>query len=189
VLQRVEVASHSLESYAPVVGDATLETLRKAAEPLQGFRIAHINATAYGGGVSELLHSLVPLDRALGIDCEWLVIPGTPRFFEVTKRMHNALQGEAGRLSGRAREVYLEHSRAVAALLEPRDGPARSAPRAVRAGRSVVLRWRDRRSRRCGQRLSGRGCLELRAVLAALNNAKGEEAACRRQRLVARASA
>ena len=76
MLQRIDVAPHSLESYAPVVGDATLETLRKAAEPLQGFRIAHINATAYGGGVSELLHSLVPLDRALGIDCEWLVIPG-----------------------------------------------------------------------------------------------------------------
>jgi len=148
VLQRIDVAPHSLESYAPVVGDATLETLRKAAEPLQGLRVAHINATAYGGGVSELLHSLVPLDRALGIDTEWLVIPGTPRFFEVTKRMHNALQGETGRLSRRAREIYLEHSRAIAALLEPRydviwvHDPQPAALRQLCGARGARWIWR-----------------------------------------------
>jgi trehalose synthase len=148
MLQRVDIAARSLESYEPIVGGAALEALREAASPLRGLRIAHINATAYGGGVSELLHSLVPLDQALGIDCEWLVIPGTPHFFEVTKRMHNALQGESGSLSRRARQVYLEHSRALAGLLEPRydviwvHDPQPAALRQLCGARGARWIWR-----------------------------------------------
>jgi trehalose synthase len=148
MLQRVEVAPHSLERYEPIVGASALEALRQAAEPLRGLRVAHINATAYGGGVSELLHSLVPLDRALGIDCEWLVIPGTPHFFEVTKRIHNALQGEKGSLSRRARQIYLEHSRAIATLLEPRydviwvHDPQPAALRQLCGARGARWIWR-----------------------------------------------
>ena len=84
MLQRVDVAPRTLEAYEPIVGAGVLEAVRVVAEPLRGLRVAHVNATAYGGGVSELLHSLVPLYRGLGIDCDWPVIPGTPRFFEVT---------------------------------------------------------------------------------------------------------
>ncbi len=120
MLQRVDVAPRAPDGYEPIVGTGVVEAVRSAAVPLQGRRVAHVNATAYGGGVSELLRSLVPLYRGLGIDCEWLVIPGTPRFFEVTKRLHNALQGEPGRLSRRVRDAYLEHSRAVASMLESR---------------------------------------------------------------------
>lgn len=70
------------------------QPLRTAAEPLTGLRVAHISATAYGGGVSELLHSLVPLYRAPGLHCDWLVIPGTQRFF-------GSQRGPARRCDGR----------------------------------------------------------------------------------------
>jgi trehalose synthase len=148
VLQRVAVAPRSLDSYESIVGVDALEALRKVAAPLRGLRVAHVNATAYGGGVSELLHSLVPLYRAVGLDCEWLVIPGTTRFFEVTKRIHNTLQGEAGQLSRRARDIYLEHSRAIAGLLEPRydviwvHDPQPAALRSLCGARGARWVWR-----------------------------------------------
>ena len=53
----------------------------------------HISATAFGGGVSEILYTLVPLMRDVGLDCEWQVIYGREEFFNATKLMHNALQG------------------------------------------------------------------------------------------------
>jgi trehalose synthase len=148
VLQHVDVAPRSLESYEPIVGAEVLDALRAVAEPLRGRRVAHVNATSYGGGVSELLHSLVPLHRALGIECAWLVIPGTPQFFEVTKRLHNLLQGERGTLSERAKEIYLEHSRAVAALLEARydliwvHDPQPAALRELCGARGARWIWR-----------------------------------------------
>jgi len=73
-LQRVDLAPESLELYEELLGCDTIGALREAASPLRGARIAHVNATSYGGGVSELLRSLVPLYRALGVEAEWLVI-------------------------------------------------------------------------------------------------------------------
>jgi trehalose synthase len=61
--------------------------------PLAGLRVVHVSATAFGGGVSELLYTLVPLMRDIGLECEWQVIYGREEFFNVTKLLHNALQG------------------------------------------------------------------------------------------------
>ena len=118
MLQRVDVAAKPLESYEAVVGKEPLDQLRELAAPLRGARMAHINATFYGGGVAELLRSEVPLYRALGIDAEWLVIPGHPEFFRVTKGIHNALQGAEFDLTQEARDIYLRHNETVAKLIE-----------------------------------------------------------------------
>lgn len=119
LLQPVDVGPKSLGAYEAVVGGEAIDRLRALAEPLRNTRVAHLNTTAYGGGVSELLHSVVPLYRALGIECEWLVMPGDPEFFRVTKELHNGLQGKPVELSSKAKQIYLEHNRAVAAALEP----------------------------------------------------------------------
>jgi trehalose synthase len=118
MLQLVDLAPISLERYESVVGTETIEGLRELARPLLGARIAHINATAYGGGVSELLRSIVPLYRALGVEASWSVIPGELQFFEVTKGFHNALQGAPFDLTQEARDIYLAHNREIADLLE-----------------------------------------------------------------------
>jgi trehalose synthase len=88
------------------------------AEPLRGLRVVHINATPDGGGVAEILRSLVPLSRSLGLDARWYVLPPDDGFFDVTKRMHNWLQGAAGRVTSRHKRTYLAHLRQIAEQTE-----------------------------------------------------------------------
>ena len=89
----VSVTPKSLEEYRQHVGDEVIAEIEELARPLRGARVLHINSTAFGGGVAELLNSIVPLLHDLGIDAEWQVIDATPEFFNVTKSMHNAMQG------------------------------------------------------------------------------------------------
>jgi trehalose synthase len=93
MLERVEVTAKRVDDYRPIVGDDVVEQLRARATALQGARVLHINATAFGGGVAEILMTLVPLMRDLGLDAEWQVIQGSDEFFSVTKASHNGLQG------------------------------------------------------------------------------------------------
>lgn len=118
MLQLVDVATKSLERYEAIIGSEKLGELKELGATHRGKRVAHINATVYGGGVSELLRSLVPLYRALGIEADWLVIPGSPEFFEVTKGFHNALQGAPFDLTEQVMDVYLAQNREIAGLLE-----------------------------------------------------------------------
>lgn len=93
MLTPVPLPPKSLGDYASVAGRDVVASLRVRAAPFKDARILHVNSTAYGGGVAELLHTLVPLQRDLGMDAEWRVISGHEAFFNVTKAMHNALQG------------------------------------------------------------------------------------------------
>jgi trehalose synthase len=93
VLQPVALAGKSLADYTHLVGRPLVEEIRELAEPLHGRRVVHLSATAFGGGVSEILYTLVPLMRDVGLDVEWQVIYGREEFFNATKIMHNALQG------------------------------------------------------------------------------------------------
>jgi trehalose synthase len=93
VLQAVALASKSLADYTHIVGRPLVEEIRELAEPLKGRRVVHLSATAFGGGVSEILYTLVPLMRDVGLEVEWQVIYGREEFFNSTKIMHNALQG------------------------------------------------------------------------------------------------
>ena len=71
-----------------------MDEIRALAEPLAGKRVLHLSATAFGGGVAEILYTLVPLMRDAGLEAEWQVIHGQDEFFDVTKTIHNALQGD-----------------------------------------------------------------------------------------------
>jgi trehalose synthase len=93
VLQAVALAHKSLADYTHIVGKSLVEEIRELAEPLKGRRVVHLSATAFGGGVSEILYTLVPLMRDVGLEVEWQVIYGREEFFNSTKIMHNALQG------------------------------------------------------------------------------------------------
>ena len=93
MLQPVAVGSKQLADYTPICGRELIAEVRELAEPLQGSRVVHVSATAFGGGVSEILYTLVPLMRDVGLDCEWQVIYGREEFFNATKLLHNALQG------------------------------------------------------------------------------------------------
>jgi trehalose synthase len=118
LLEYVDVGPRPLNQYEPIVGQEVLEEIRGLAAPLKGARIAQINATTYGGGVSELLRSIVPLYRGLGIDCDWRIIAARPDFFTVTKAFHNALQGAHYELTRSDRETYLMSNTRNAQLLD-----------------------------------------------------------------------
>ncbi len=118
MLERVPLLDKSLDDYAAVVEAGTLERIRELAEPLRGARVLHLNATAYGGGVAELLATHVALLQDIGIDAEWQVIHGSDEFFAVTKTVHNGLQGADVEWTQHMERVYLERVLDNALLLE-----------------------------------------------------------------------
>jgi len=118
LLEHVDVGPRPLRQYEPIIGEESLEEITELAAPLKGARIANISATTYGGGVSELLRSIVPLYRGLGIQSDWKLISAGPKFFTVTKALHNALQGAPYELKQAARERYLMSNAYNAQLLD-----------------------------------------------------------------------
>jgi trehalose synthase len=96
----------SLEDYRPLIGDEAYERIRRKAAALFGLRVLNFNSTYYGGGVAEILSSLTLLMNSLGIQAEWRVIQGTPDYFSITKKMHNALQGGSINLSSVKRQIF-----------------------------------------------------------------------------------
>ena len=118
MLERVPLLEKDLDAYTEFAGQETIDRIRALAEPLRGARILHVNATAYGGGVAELLATHVPLLQSLGIAAEWQVIHGSDEFFAVTKAVHNALQGGAVEWTQEMQRIYLEKVLDNALLLE-----------------------------------------------------------------------
>lgn len=110
MLHQVDVGERSLKAYQGVAPQPIIDELVELAERLRGARILHLNATPYGGGVSELLRSTVPLLTDLGLVADWKIIGGEEAFFDATKRMHNALQGDPTGLTADQTAVYLEHA-------------------------------------------------------------------------------
>ena len=94
-MQRVNTGHKSIADYASIVGRHLADEIRELAEPLHGRRVLHLSATAFGGGVAEIQYTLIPLLNDVGIETEWRVIQGRDEFFDVTKTIHNALQGDA----------------------------------------------------------------------------------------------
>ena len=108
----------SLDAYRPYMDSDMADELTSVAAELRGLRVAHLNATAIGGGVAEILQSMVPLFNSLGIATERIVIdPTDPEFFRVTKKIHNLLQGAEGSLSERELDVYYGNLQQVAGAM------------------------------------------------------------------------
>ncbi len=97
----------SLEEFRKIVPDKTLAEIYHRAKNLYGKHIVHVNSTYMGGGVAEILYSLVMLMNDVGIDTGWRILHGTPAFFDITKSFHNALQGASIRLTESKKDLYL----------------------------------------------------------------------------------
>ena len=94
------------------------KAVEDAHKAMAGHVLWHVNSTAQGGGVAEILHTLVPLMRDVGIDARWEVIRGEDDFFNVTKAFHNGLQGAPVELTPEMREIYKRYNEQNAADLE-----------------------------------------------------------------------
>lgn len=97
-----------LEDFRHIVPDETLAEIYAKARRLYRKHIVHLNATYQGGGVAEILYSLVLLMNDVGIDAGWRILHGSQEFFEITKSFHNALQGAKLNLSTRKKRTYLQ---------------------------------------------------------------------------------
>lgn len=82
-----------ISRYTGISPRGDLALLQKLGDALTGQTFLHINSTKAGGGVAEILQRMIPILSSLGIDARWDVIEGDDRFFEITKKIHNALQG------------------------------------------------------------------------------------------------
>jgi trehalose synthase len=108
LLQEVALGHKTLTDYTHIVGKELTEQIRQLAEPLKGKRVLHVSATAFGGGVSEILYTLVPLMRDVGLDAHWHVIFGKEEFYNATKLLHNSLQGAEETLSDEQWAIFDE---------------------------------------------------------------------------------
>ena len=99
MLTRIAYPTVSFEAYSRFLSPVFIRDLLSAVKEVQQLRFVHVNSTAVGGGVAEILQSLVPMMNSLGVETERLVITPEPEFFNVTKRIHNLLQGAEGTLS------------------------------------------------------------------------------------------
>jgi trehalose synthase len=104
-----------IEDYEQFTGAEVVERVQKSARSLHNLRIAHVNSTLAGGGVAEILSALTPLMNSAGINTEWKVIEGPLEFFNITKKIHNALQGGDIHLSTAEQQLYeaVVHENAV----------------------------------------------------------------------------
>ena len=114
-MEEVAVGSKHFADYRSIIEPAAYEELQSLSKSLRGKRIAHVNATSYGGGVAELLHSIIPLMKDLGLDVHWYVLSGTNPFFDATKAIHNALQGAPAGLTPEMESAYRKVNEANAA--------------------------------------------------------------------------
>lgn len=115
--RRIEVSTRSVAAYGPIAGSEVVEQLRETATRLRGLRVLQLNATAYGGGVAELLTTLVPLMNDLGLQVEWWVLEADAPFFQVTKKLHHGLQGMPVTLTPQEQSLFLEVNRRSCAAI------------------------------------------------------------------------
>lgn len=106
-----------IDNYSGIAPKGDLLLLKKLGETLAGKAFLHINSTKAGGGVAEILHRMIPLICALGIDARWETIDGDERFFDITKKLHNTLQGNQEIITEEMWHYHYEINRKNAAML------------------------------------------------------------------------
>lgn len=121
MLQRVETTPVRLGAYEEHADAALLQQIVSIADSLRGSRVVHINATADGGGVAEILRSLIPLLQDVGVDAGWYVLPPDDGFFSVTKQVHNWLQGAPGEIRSDDKSTYSTYLQRLAEQMADLD--------------------------------------------------------------------
>ncbi len=111
--------SGPLSAYEKIVGSSAIMQLIRLGKRLGGIRVVHVNSTREGGGVAEILEWMIPLMHEVGLDASWEVIRGTEEFFEITKKIHNGLQGRPVDISHRDWKVFQEVNEKNMEILRP----------------------------------------------------------------------
>jgi trehalose synthase len=116
MLHRIDFDPVPFEPYTELLESSLTEELRNLVAHLDGARVVHVNSTAVGGGVAEILRSLIPISKGLGLDTDWYVISPPAEFFDVTKKIHNLMQGAEGALTPEEMQTYTTYAGKGASL-------------------------------------------------------------------------
>jgi len=121
ILEEVKIKKKTLLSYKGFLSAKKYNEISAFSKKLVRVSVLHINSTANGGGVAELLKSQIPLEKDLGIKSHWIVLNGElhkDNFFSITKKIHNLLQGKEGALSATEKKAYLAHNKRAVPFLK-----------------------------------------------------------------------
>lgn len=102
----VSLPQKKIDDYKVFIPE-TISHISEIAEQFKGLKVVHLSATSQGGGVSEILHSMIPLQNDIGLYSTWYVMPENDDFFTITKKIHNFMQGKEGDLTDQEKEIYL----------------------------------------------------------------------------------
>ncbi len=117
MLPLVKTQIQKLEGYQGIISNELLEEIKNLAKDFKGLKVKMVNSTPRGGGVAEVLKSLVPLMKGVGLRTEWYTISPGENFFKITKEIHNALQGKEYPFPLRHQVKYLQHVERIAFLM------------------------------------------------------------------------
>jgi trehalose synthase len=118
MLQEVSIKPADLSAYETIIKNGLLEEIQTLAKSLKGKRVLHLNATSSGGGVAELLKSLLPLMQNTGLETRWFTLTPNEEFFTITKKIHNFLQGRKGDLTQKEKEYFLRYGQKLSTQLD-----------------------------------------------------------------------
>lgn len=120
MIEKVQTQDKNIKDYQKFISADLNREIKGFTDSLKGKKIVHINSTSRlgGGGVAEILHGLIPLQKSLGIETDWYVIKPTKKFFEITNKIHNSLQGLEDKLSEEEKKFYISQSKKIAGCVE-----------------------------------------------------------------------
>lgn len=117
MLPQVKTPIQKIEKYKNIINADLLKEIKGLAQKLKKLKVIMINSTPRGGGVAEILKSLIPLMKGVGINAQWYTIPPGEKFFQLTKEIHNALQGKKHSLNFQSRKLYQRHMEKSAEMM------------------------------------------------------------------------
>ena len=120
MIHLVETKTINLVDYKNLIGKESYEEILLSANQLKGLRVLHINTTT-DGGVGEILKTLIPLLKNVGVDASWYIFEKNSAFFKVSKELHNFLQGKKGDLTQEQKSNYLDINTQVAKYLDQKE--------------------------------------------------------------------
>ena len=113
-------SNSTLEAYSLLLGPEPIDKLKKRAQNFKNKTVLHVNATKFGGGVAEILQNMIPLMNELGIEGNWKIFTAPDSFFDISKKMHNALQGNMEiKFSKKEVNDYIDQAKSTFGQINP----------------------------------------------------------------------
>lgn len=114
MLQKIGLPEKKLESYKAVIDEPLFQEITGLRHDLHSLRVCHISSTPFGGGISEVLFSIIPLERDIGINADWYTMQADDQIIKIVKMIHNGLQGATCEISNADKQLYLQFNNNIA---------------------------------------------------------------------------